>query len=224
LPFKEDCPRNSPETSCEYIAGKIKAEDIFFKAFNDFNFPVTVVRPAYTYDTIVPVSLGHNCFTAPQRFIDGEPVLIAGDGTGLRAFTHSSDFASAFIKLIGNKSAIGNDFHIVSDEWLTWNDVTAMLLDVLGVKEARYIHIPFKDVLNSKLAEGQKDMMFQKMWHDIYDTSKIKRLIPEWKAKVPFSQGIEQTIKWLYDKDSHRRINATLGGILEEMTIKYGGY
>jgi nucleoside-diphosphate-sugar epimerase len=224
LPFKEDCPRNNPETSDEYIAGKIKAEDVFFKAFNESNFPVTVVRPAYTYDTIIPVSVGHNCFTASQRFIDGKPVLIAGDGTGLRPYTHSSDFASAFVKLIGNKSAIGNDFHIASDEWLTWNEVTAILLDSLGVKNARYIHIPLEDVLNSKLAEGQKDLLFQKMWHNICDTTKIKRLIPEWKAKVSFSQGIEQTIKWIYDNDSHRRIDTILDGVLEEMTIKYGGY
>ncbi|MDR2439554.1 MAG: NAD-dependent epimerase/dehydratase family protein [Planctomycetaceae bacterium] len=223
LPYQENCPQNDPFSSCSYIAGKILAEQTFLKAYQTFRFPVTIVRPGYTYDTIVPVALGGNCFTAPNRFIHGKPVLIAGDGTNLWTFTHSSDFASAFVKLLGNRITIGEAFHITSDEWLTWNEMTHILLDTLNIKYPQYIHIPFQAVLHSKLAVNQKDMLYQKMWHNIYDLSKIRQLIPDWKIKVPFKQGIKQTIDWLYEDKIRCRINTNLDELLEELTIKYKG-
>jgi nucleoside-diphosphate-sugar epimerase len=221
LPYQENCPQNNPETSCSYVAGKIEAERIFKSAFEDIAFPVTIVRPAYTYDTIVPVSIGGNCFTAPQRYIDGKPVLIAGDGINLGTFTHSNDFAAAFTGILGNPEAIGEDFHITSDEWLTWNEMLEFLVSALHIKNPNYIHIPMYDILESNFAANQKDIIYQKMFHNIYDNSKIKRTVPGWKAKISFAHGIKQTINWLFEKDSYRRIIPELDMMLEELTVKY---
>jgi nucleoside-diphosphate-sugar epimerase len=223
LPFKENCPKNDPKISCEYISGKIMGEEAFMQAFSDFKFPITIVRPAYTYDTIVPVPLGGNCFTAPQRFIEGKPILMAGNGTNIWTFTHSRDFAEAFIGLVGNSDVIGEDFHITSDEWLTWNEMMSVLLNSLGVKNPRYIYVPFEDVLECSLAGKQSGLLFQRMWHNIYDNTKIKKTIPSWRARIPFEEGILETIKWLYERDTHRRIVKDIDDTLEQLTIKYGG-
>ncbi len=220
LPFKENCPKYDADSSCEYIKGKIKAEETFLKAYYHHDFPVTIVRPGYTYDTIMPVSIGQNCFTAPSRFLNGKPILIAGDGNNLWTFTHSNDFANAFVELIGNKDAIGDDFHITSDEWLTWNEATEILLQELGVKNHKFIHIPFDEAMKTEFA-AQKEMMFQKMWHNIYDNSKIKKISPNWQAKTSFAEGIKQTIIWLYENDAHRRIDKQLDEKLEKLTQKY---
>ena len=229
LPFKENTPQWE-DTDYNYALDKVKCERIFMQAFREEKFPITIVRPAHTYDTIIPVSIGHNCFTAPQRYLDGKPVLIAGDGTNLWTLTHSKDFAEAFIYLIGNKEAIGEDFHITGDEWLTWLEITDYLLEALDIKNAKYIHIPINDIINIEIPTSNNfkfsscfGIAFkgQRMWCDIFDNSKIKSFAPNWKSKILFKDGIKETINWMFEKDVRRRFNNDLNEILEMLTLKY---
>lgn len=217
LPFKENCPKYSPETACDYIKGKLLAERVFVDNHEKNGFPITIVRPAYTYDTIMPTSIGQNCFTAVSRYLSGKPVLIAGDGNNLWTFTHSVDFARAFIHLLGNSGTFGEDYHIATDKWLTWNESTEILLNSLDLYCSEILHVPAAYILQTPLA-AQKEMMYQKMWHNIYDISKIKKIAPSWNAEICFEDGIRMTLKWLYEKDSHRRLDAKLDLILEDIT------
>lgn len=219
LPFREDCEQNDPDKIDHYIGGKVRAEQVFKDALAE-GFPVTIVRPAYTYDVIVPVSIGHNCFTAPQKYLDGFPALIAGDGTNIWAFTHSSDFARALIPLVENLDTIGDSFHIATDEWLSWNEEMEILFLALGIKEYKAIHVPYRDALELNYFQS-KDLMAQRMWHNIYDTSKIKEFVPGWKAKISFEEGIKQTLEWLYSKDVHRRFNEKHSRELDKLYKKY---
>jgi nucleoside-diphosphate-sugar epimerase len=63
----------------------------------------------------MPYSIGHNCFTTVQRCIDGKPLLTAGDGENKWTFTHSRDFAEAFVQLFGKKECIGEDYQLSGD-------------------------------------------------------------------------------------------------------------
>lgn len=221
LPFREDCPQVAPEISGEYVRGKALAEKAFLSAWKNDGFPATVVRPSYTYDTIFPVSLGHNCFTAPTRYLKGKPVLIAGDGNNIWSFTHSSDFARGFVGLLGNSAAIGESFHIATEEWLTWNEAIDIILDALGVRNPRIVHIPVEDVLRSEFGR-QPDLMFSRIWHNIFNVDKIKKFVPGWRARTPFSRGIRRTLAWLYENDAHRRFDPNIDRMLEELTLRYG--
>jgi nucleoside-diphosphate-sugar epimerase len=222
LPYKENCPQYNPEKVCGYISGKILAERLFINQYEKKSFPVTIVRPAYTYDTIVPVSVGGNCFTPIYRWLNGKPALIAGDGYNLWTFTHSSDFASAFVKLIGNSKAIGEDFHISTDELLSWNEATEMTLNAFGIENIQTIHVPLS-VLEKTTLETRKEMLFQKVWHSIQDNTKIKSIADGWKANINFEDGIKMTKNWLYEKDSYRRIDMKLCQILDDITNLYHG-
>lgn len=218
LPFKENCPKNNPENSFAYVRDKLKAEEVFINSFECGAFPVTIVRPSYTYDTIVPVSLGKNCYTPVVRYLRNRPVLIAGDGNNLWTFTHSRDFARAFVCLLGNADAIGEDYHITADEWLTWNEATEHLLNAINVKNAQVLHVPLNYLFKTPLA-SQRDLAYQKVWHNIYDNSKIKNVASGWRAEIPFEKGIKLTIGWLHEKESHRRFDKDLDVILEEITL-----
>jgi nucleoside-diphosphate-sugar epimerase len=228
LPFKENT-KQWDITDYDYATGKIISEKVYMEAYKSFGFPVTIVRPAHTYDTIIPAPLGHNCYTAPQRYLQNKPVLIAGDGTNLWTLTHSSDFATAFVGLFGNTNSIGEDFHITSDEWLTWLDITEILLSELGVKSPQLLHIPVHEILEMKVPESKnmaisylgKAFRGQRMWCDIYDNAKIKRFVPGWAAKVSFRDGIKQTLEWLNSDSVRKRINPELDSLLENLTQKY---
>jgi hypothetical protein len=38
----------------------------------------------------------------------------------------------------------------------------------------------------------------------VFDTSKIKRLVPDFRATTPYSEGIRRTVAW-FDADASRR-------------------
>ena len=57
------------------------------------------------------------------------------------AITHSKDFAKGFVGLLGNQQAIGEAFHITSDEILTWNQIYETIADAVGEKP-NIVHIP----------------------------------------------------------------------------------
>lgn len=220
LPYTESSEKYNEDEVSDYIGDKVRCEKAFIEAFEKENFPITIVRPGLTYDTIVPVSIGHNCFTIPQRCLDGKPLLIAGEGNALYTFTHSSDFASAFVELIGNKKAIGEDFHITTQTWRTWNEASNVLLDTLKITNKKIIHIPFDEVLKLDLPMPS-DLMYQRMLHNIFDLTKIRKIVPNWEAKVSIEEGYKMTIDWLYESDKHRRFVDNVNQKIEAVTNKY---
>jgi len=221
LPFKETCEKIDASKADTYIAGKLSAEQYFYSEYVANAFPITIVRPAYTYDVIVPVSIGHNCFTAPQKYLEGKPALIAGDGTNLWSFTHSRDFAPACILLAENFDSIGEDFHIATEEWLSWNEELELLFEALGIKRFSAIHIPYQDALELNCFQP-RDLMAQRMWHNIYDISKVKEYAAGWQPRVSFEEGIRETITWLNEKPVRRRFNMAYSEELERLYKKYG--
>ena len=81
---------------------------------------MTIVRPSHTYDkTRLPFDGG---WTVVDRMRRGAEVVVHGDGTSW-TLTHHADFAKAFVGLLGHPAAIGDSFHITSDEWLPWNQI-----------------------------------------------------------------------------------------------------
>ena len=110
----------------QYSRHKIAAEEVLMAAYRTTGFPVTIVRPSHTYNgTKPPVSLhGNNGnWQILKRILDGKPVIIPGDGSSLWTLTHSRDFAKGYVGLMANPHAIGNAFHITTDESMTWNQI-----------------------------------------------------------------------------------------------------
>ena len=119
LPITESTPLYNPFWA--YARNKIACEERLAAAYRDDQFPITIVRPSHTYDaTMLPLQGG---WTMIERMRRGRPVVVAGDGLSLWVLTHNTDFARGFVGLLGNPHAIGQAYHITSDELLTWNQV-----------------------------------------------------------------------------------------------------
>ena len=137
--FRETSEKYKEGESSQYINGKLEAEHVFMDEYMNSGFPITIVRPGYTYDTIIPYSIGHNCFTTVQRCIDGKPLLIAGDGENKWTFTHSKDFAEAFVQLFGKKECIGEAYQLSGECVESFNTVMTKIL---------YLYITPQQVIN----------------------------------------------------------------------------
>lgn len=219
-PYNEKSPKYEENEACSYIDGKLKAENVFLEQYKSTGFPLTIVRPGYTLDTILPYSIGHNCFTVAKRYLDGNPILIAGDGNNIWTFTHSSDFANAFCKLFGNSKTIGEDYNIIGDERLTWREILTIFAKELKNVEPNFLYIPYNDCL--KLTEFMpEDLMKQRMGNAIFDNSKIKELVLGWKSNTTMGGAIKQTLNWLHEDKVRIRINPELNEKLENLTEKY---
>jgi nucleoside-diphosphate-sugar epimerase len=133
----------------------------------------------------------------------GKKVMVHGDGTSLWVLTHHEDFAKGFVGLLGNQRAIGHAFHITSDELLTWNQICTILARAAGV-EPQIAHVP-SDVIAAFDPEIGADLLGDKSHSVVFDNSKIKRLVPDFAATIPFSQGAEEIIAW-FDADPARQV------------------
>ena len=194
----ESTPLSNP--FWDYSRDKIACEDLLMKAYREKGFPVTIVRPSHTYDTVIPVAIGSwEDFTIIDRMRKGGRVIIHGDGTSLWTITHSDDFAKGFVGLMGNEQAIGHSFHITSDELLNWNQIYQAVADAAGA-ELKAVHIA-TDFICNKADEMEQEWMRGNLLGDkaqsaIFDNTKIKRFVPGYVATIPFREGIKKTVEW----------------------------
>jgi len=185
-----------------YSQEKIQIEDRLQRAFRDENFPMTIVRPAHTYDTIWPIVLGGAFFTYAARIRRGDPIIVHGDGTSLWCATHSDDFARGFNGLLGHPAAIGRAFHITSHESVTWNQIYQTMGAALG-REPNVVHIP------SSWLIAHEPSLKGPLWGDkahsvIFDNTAIQTLVPGFRAQIPLHIGLKRTAAW-FDADPKRQ-------------------
>ncbi len=184
----------------QYSRNKIACEERLLRAYRTEKFPVTIVRPSHTYDcTILPMEGG---YTVVDRMLRGKPVIVQGDGTSLWTLTHNTDFAKGFLGLLGNVHAIGEAFHITSDEWLSWNQIFELVARAAGA-QARLLHIP-SDLIAAYDPEWGPWLLGDKTHSMLFDNSKVKRLVPDFICTTPFSRGVEEILAW-YNADPARR-------------------
>lgn len=199
LPVTESTPLHNPFWA--YSRDKIACEERLLRAYREEGFPMTIVRPSHTYDpTLLPC---HGGYTVIDRMRRGKKIVVHGDGTSLWTLTHHQDFARGLVGLLGNDRALGDAFHITSDEWLSWNQIHEILARAAGAT-ADIVHVP-SDVIAAHDPEWGPNLLGDKAHSMIFDNSKIKRFVPDFAASIPFSRGAEEILAY-YDGDAARRV------------------
>lgn len=204
----------------DYSRNKIHCEELLNEAYRTTNFPMTIVRPSYTYDTIIPVAIGgFNEYTIVDRIKKGKKIIVHGDGTSLWVNTHSEDFAKGFIGLLGNYQAIGHAFHITSDEILTWNQIYTILAEAVS-KPANIVHIP-SDFICRIEPSYTGTLLGDKAASVIFDNSKIKSFVPGFKATIPFHEGIRRTLAWFDANPEQKIVMASTDEVMDNIIQTY---
>ena len=199
LPVVESTPLANPYW--QYSRDKIACEERLIRAYRDEGFPVTIVRPSHTYDkTLLPMDGG---YTVVNRMRQGKPVIVHGDGTSLWVLTHHRDFARGFVGLLGNLHAGGEAFQITSDELLSWNQIFETVARAAGTS-AQLVHVP-SEVINAFDSEWGAGLLGDKAHSMVFDNTKIKRVVPDYVASIPFARGADEIMTW-YDADPSRQV------------------
>ncbi len=211
LPITESTVLDNP--FWEYSRNKIACEEMLVSAYRYRKFPYTIVRPSHTYDrTLLPFDYG---YTVVDRMRKGQPVIVPGDGTSLWTLTHHADFAKGFVGLLGNSHAIGEAYHITSDEWLTWNQIFDLVASAAGVT-AKKVHVA-SDVIAAADSGWKDGLLGDKANSTIFDNSKIKRAVPEFTCNIPFSIGAREIMAWFDADVSRQQVDAKASALMDRI-------
>jgi nucleoside-diphosphate-sugar epimerase len=218
--FTESTPLYNP--FWEYSRNKIACEERLNRAYREDGFPMTIVRPSHTYGQYFPLAIGGwNTYTLPDRMLRGAPVIVHGDGTSLWTVTHVDDFALGFVGLLGHPRAIGHAFHITSDESLTWNQIYGTIAEALGVTP-NFVYIP-SDFIARVSPQIGAGLLGDKAHSVLFDNTKIKTFVPEYRATIPFHAGIRRTLAW-YDADPARKwVDPAINAEMDRILAAYAG-
>ena len=183
----------------QYSRNKIACEEVLMRAYREHGFPVTIIRPSHTYDERnLPLGVvgQHGTWSVVKRMMEGKPVLMHGDGATLWTVTHNTDFAKGMIGLMGNAHAIGESYHITTDESLTWNQIYRIVADHLGV-ELKTCYVPSQFLADVCYFDIGSGLIGDKSNTVVFDNGKLKRAVPDFCATVRFDQGAGRTLKYM---------------------------
>jgi len=212
----EETPLENP--FWEYSRLKIACERVLTHGPTSESFPYTIVRPSHTYDNgWIPGCFGSASYGLAWRMLHGMEVVVPGDGQSLWTLTHASDFAVGLVGLLGNSATLGQAFHITSDEHLTWDAIHTILGEALGVSPS-LVHIPSEYIARINPERGA-GLLGDKAVSVLFDNSKIRRFVPEFRPQVSFREGIRRSLAWY---DAHPELKKPDPLMNEEMDTILG--
>lgn len=206
----------------QYSRDKIACEERLMAEYRESGFPVTIVRPSFTYGVnMIPAAI--NSWQKPWTLVDrmrkGKKVIIHGDGTTLWTMTHNTDFAKGFVGLLGNIQATGQAVHITSDEALTWRQISEAIAAAAGAK-LNPVYITSEVICKFNL-DLTGTLLGDKSWCAVFDNSKIKRLVPDYVATVPFAQGVRRSVEWFEADKSRCQVDDEHNKFIDRLIAAY---
>src|SRR5581483_7173777 len=195
LPLTEEGPFGNP--FWEYAQKKLACEEWLRRQHQENGFPVTIVRPSHTYSKLwVPNPVSSSSFTFAQRLEQGKPVFVPDQGESPWTLTAASDFAVGLAGLTVNPKAVGEAFHITSDEVLTWNQIVSEIATAVGAAAPVVVTVP-TDFICKMAPQMTGSLKGDKSHPGIFDNSKIKRFVPDFHCRKPFHLGVRESVEWL---------------------------
>ena len=215
LPLTEDAPLGNPWW--DYAQKKLACEQWLQQRRQDTGFPLTIVRPSHTYSKRwIPNAVSSGSYTFAARLEQGKPVFVHDDGQSPWTLTTAADFAVGLAGLLGKVEAIGEAFHITSDEVLTWNQIYAEIAAALGVQSPQIVKVP-TDFICQVAPQMTGTLKGDKAHPGVFDNSKIKRFVPEFRCCTLFRQGVRDSVRWLREHPDQQNLKPELEALIEKV-------
>ena len=214
----------------QYSRDKAECESLLRAEGTAAGLGFTIVRPSHTYgysDIPFAITSGSHPWTVAERMRSGRPVIMHGDGTSVWTLTDHRDFAVGLIGLLGNSQALGEDFHITGDDVLTWNQIHGHIAGALGVdahalaEQTVYIPSPTLARFDRDAFEGP--LLGDKANPAVFDTSKLRAIVPDFATNHRFADGIHETVAWFEADKSRRGIDSQANALWDRVIAAYTG-
>ena len=216
----EETPLENP--FWDYSRNKIACEERLMREYHARGFPVTIIRPSLTYGpSQIPLcgASWQHPYTVIDRMQRGQKIIVPGDGTSLWVLTWNGDFAKGLVGLLGRADAVGEAFHITSEEVLTWNQIYRETGHALGL-EPQIVHIP-SDLIAAYNPGATGDLIGDKVNSSVFDNTKIKRFVPDFSCEVPWAEGVRRAIAWHAADPARQTIDADMNRTWDTIIAAY---
>jgi nucleoside-diphosphate-sugar epimerase len=215
LPVTEDAPLGN--AWWEYAQKKLACENWLRQQLREKGFPVTIVRPSHTYSKLwVPNPVSSSSFTFAIRLEQGKPVFVPDQGQNPWTLTAASDFALGLAGLVGNSQAIGEAFHLTSDEVLTWNQIVAEIAAAMGASSPEVVKVPTEFICRIA-PQMTGSLKGDKAHPGVFDNSKIKRFVHGFACRIPFRVGVRESVAWLRSHPEHQNLSPKVDALCDEV-------
>ena len=171
-------------------------------------------RRTPTTSTLVPLDGGWTRDRSHARA--ASRVVVHGDGTSLWTLTHHRRLRQGFVGLLGHPHAIGDSFHITSD------DVAHLEPDPRDPRRGGRRRRPASCTcrptrsLPHDAGLGRRPARRQGPLDDLRQ-HQDPRLVPDYVATIPFARGAREIVDW-YDADPARReVDARMHELIERL-------
>jgi len=199
----------------DYSRNKIAAEEFLLQAHVEKQLPVTIVRPSHTYRRNFPGTVISGDDYA-WRFLQGQPVIVHGDGTSLWTYTPAEEFAWFFVRLLGNAGAIGETFNLTAHlRGYTWDHIYQACAAALGT-QAKIVHVPTDTLVRLK-PDTVGPLLGDKTWPTLFDNSKLRRLLGEGPRETPLEEGLKHTARHVIQRLEHYQPDPALHAWVDRM-------
>ncbi len=216
----EETPLENPYWT--YSQNKIACEELLMKEYRERGFPATIIRPSLTYGPsqipLIGASWLHP-WTVIDRMKRGRKVIVPGDGTSLWVLTWNADFARGLVGLLGNQKAIGEAFHITSDEVLSWDQIFIEAYQSVGVAP-NVVHIP-SDLIVAHDPDKLGTLIGDKIHSAVFDNSKIKNFVPEFDCEVRWAEGVRRSLAWFEAHPEFQTIDPAMNSAWDRIIAAY---
>src|SRR5499433_1471021 len=176
LPFREDDDLVMGPTSkgrWSYACSKAIDEFLAIAYWKEKRVPTVIAR---LFNTVGPRQTGRYGMVIPnfvQQALTGQDIIVYGDGTQTRCFTHVSDVIEALIAIAEHPQAVGEVYNIGSDHEISMLELAERIKGLTG-SASNIVYVPYDQAYEA----GFEDMMRR-----VPDVTKIRQLIG-YKPKV----------------------------------------
>ena len=110
------------------------------------------------------------------------------------------DVGRALALSAGRAACFGKKYQVVGDECITHAEWTRRSAEGLGIHDPQIVEIPGA-WLNEKLSNWKGVGFLRDIWrfHGCFDTSELKRDIPEWRPELTVADNTRLTWQWAKD-------------------------
>jgi nucleoside-diphosphate-sugar epimerase len=122
--------------------------------------------------------------------------------------------------LLGNEAAIGEAFHITSNEVLTWDHIYRQVFEAVGAPPA-ILHLP-SEVIAAYWPHAQASLLGDKIHSVVFDNSKMRNAVPDFRCEVTWADGLRRAINWHESHPEFQTVDHDLDARMEQMTQAYG--
>jgi UDP-glucose 4-epimerase len=175
-----------------YAVSKAIDEFLALAYHKEVGLPVVIFR---LFNTVGPRQSGQYGMVVPRFVrwaIQGEPIMVYGDGEQQRCFCNVSDVVSAIVALSETPAAVGEVFNIGSSEEVSIRQLAERVREQAGsVSEIRTI--PYEEAYEAG---------FEDFRRRVPSLEKIRRVVG-WQPTTPLDETISQIIAYQRKEMQH---------------------